>query len=290
MTPSTTLVTTLGGQPQIVTFLLDLLIERGEPINQVVVAHLGGNPRYQRSFELLRSEFSRAAVYTQRRISLRAVEIRAQGGALPDAVEPAQVEAARQVIQSLLANLKDQGHTVHLGLSGGRRIMSLVAIAAAMQYLTPADHLWHIYTPDEVAERARGGALFHVPPGSGLRLIEVPFVPWAAYFPGLAPLLERRPREVNAAFGWLEEDERRRCQVVWDELTLRQRDVLRLLVQGLGRKECASRLGIQPSTFDTHRENILARCERAWSADSLVFSPRDLQDKFRLFVTSLDSV
>lgn len=36
----TILIATLGGQPQIVTFALDTLLQQGEPVTQVYLLHL----------------------------------------------------------------------------------------------------------------------------------------------------------------------------------------------------------------------------------------------------------
>lgn len=38
--PSKTLITTMGGQAQVVTFALDWLLAQGEPIGEVIVLHL----------------------------------------------------------------------------------------------------------------------------------------------------------------------------------------------------------------------------------------------------------
>src|ERR1700693_3449524 len=52
-----TLVATLGGQPQVVTFTLDLLLRRGIPIYEVIVVHPASSPHLQRSLERLNAEF-----------------------------------------------------------------------------------------------------------------------------------------------------------------------------------------------------------------------------------------
>src|SRR5438128_12125265 len=52
-----TLVATLGGQPQIVTFTLDLLLQRGIPIYEVIVVHPASSPHLQQSLERLYAEF-----------------------------------------------------------------------------------------------------------------------------------------------------------------------------------------------------------------------------------------
>lgn len=290
MENQTTLVATLGGEPQVVTFLLDLLIQRGTCMDQVVIVYLGGSARYTRSFRKLAAEFE-GDQYAGRPCHLRGLAVRQGQRLIADAYEPADVEAVRRTFHDLLDGLKAAGGTVHLGLSGGRRIMSLTALAAATQYLTPADHLWHIFTPDALTERARGGQIMHAPPDGGPRLIEVPFVPWAAYFPGLAPLLDRTPAELNSArLGWLSEVDLRRCRQVWENLSARQRDALRAFAKGLSRKEAAQQLGVAVSTVDTYREAILETCRSVWQLEGEDFLPRYMREKFAPFITRIDSV
>src|SRR6266550_4584824 len=53
-----TLLATLGGQPQVVTFTLDLLLRRGLPISEVIVLHPeASDPRLQHSLACLNAEF-----------------------------------------------------------------------------------------------------------------------------------------------------------------------------------------------------------------------------------------
>ena len=259
------LIATLGGQPQIVTFTLDLLLARQERVDQVVVVYLPGHERYQQAYRQLTGEFSGDRYRfegSERPLRLRSQPVRRGEQPLVEVSRPEEIEAVRQVFTELLADLKQQGFRVHLSLSGGRRVMALTALAAAMQRLTPADRLWHLYTPPDLTEAARGGALLHAPPGSGLRLVEVPFVPWAAYFPGLRPLLEGKPAALQAA--WLPEEERQRCHKAWQQLTPRQQEVLRQIAAGQSRSQAAQRLSISPATFDTHRKEIIRRCAQAW--------------------------
>jgi len=188
--------------------------------------------------------------------------------ALADIRTPNEVEATRKTFHTLLADLKEQNQRLHLSLSGGRRVMALIALSAAMQYLTPMDRVWHIYTPLELTEQAQEGAVMHAPPDSGLRLVPVPFVPWAAYFPGLAPLLSSSPQEMReAALTWLSEAERERCRQVWDSLTPRQRDALRAFARGMDRREAADCLKLSVYTVDDHRDVILRRCREVWGEE-----------------------
>ncbi len=275
------LVATLGGQPQVVTFTLDLLLARGEAVNQVVVISLGGDPRYQQSYQRLAQEFH-GDTYRGKACRLRLVDVSRDGHSLKRLQAPEEVEAARSTVFALFATLKAQGSRVHLSLSGGRRILALVALAAAMQYLTPEDRIWHIYTPAEIAERARGGRLMHASPEAGITLLQVPFVPWAAYFPGLRGVLGLSAEEAaNPRLTWLSEEERAACRDLWESLTPREREVLRALTLGGSRKEMAEGLGIATTTLDTHLRNIHRKAKALWGED---ISREKLRDRFALYL------
>ena len=59
MDPKTTLIATLGGQPEKVTFLLDLLLARGEEIDQVAVVYISSYQRTRMRSKFWRAEFSK---------------------------------------------------------------------------------------------------------------------------------------------------------------------------------------------------------------------------------------
>ena len=287
MNRHTTLIAMLGGQPQVITFTLDLLLARGEKIDQVLVLYPASNPRYHEAFLHLAQEFA-GDLYRNQPCHLRKVTVQIGGASLEDIHAPHEVEAARQTFHELLAQLKDEDQIVHLSLSGGRRILALIALTAAMQYLNPSDHIWHIYTPADFIAEAHDGRLMHAPAEAGVHLVEVPFVPWVAYFPGLAPLLSRSPQELGEAdLGWLEEAERERCRQVWDQLTTRRRDVLHAFALGLTRPQVAARLTIQPSTVDTHREAIAELCRQVWIAYEGKFDIYFLRDRFGPYLRGL---
>ncbi|HPH98132.1 MAG TPA: CRISPR-associated ring nuclease [Anaerolineaceae bacterium] len=285
----TSYVATLGGQPQIITFTLDLLLARNESIDQVVVIYLAGNPRYQDSFKRLQAEFPQGQ-YHGRPCRLHAVPVLAGKEPIADAYEPTQIEAVRAAFHRLLHDLKQMPQAVHLGLSSGRRIMSLVGLAAAMQFLSPTDHIWHIYTPDSVAKKVKEEQLMHVPADSGVRLIEVPFVAWPAYFPGLAPLFQQSTAQmIRSRLHWLSDEDRSRCRRVWEKLTPRQRETLTLMAKGADRNEMAQHMNISLATVDSHREAALKCAEEIWGEDDLVFNARFWIEKFDQFIVEMST-
>jgi CRISPR-associated protein Csx14 len=284
-----TLVATLGGKPQLITFLLDLLLARGEQIDDVMIIYL---TRYQRSraaYERLKKEFSNDQ-YAGKPCLLSCVPIKTHGDDLVDIRTPEEVEAVRDHIHKLFGELKEHGQRIHLGLSGGRRLMSFVALAAAMQYLTPVDHIWHIHASPELIEKSGDGDILHAPPGIELNLIPVPFVPWVSFFPGLSSILSRSSQEIDeASFGWLKDEYRDRCARVWSALTPRQRDVLRAFTTDLSRQKVAKRLNIAVTTVDSHRESILKQCSIVWEAqDGEMFDIQFLQKYFGPYLAGFE--
>lgn len=284
----TTLIATLGGQPQIVTFTLDLLLRQGAAVDQVVVMYPAPHPRYYNAYRTLMGEFV-GDQYAGRRCHLRSVPIRFGDTDTADECTPAQVEQIHATCNELLRSLKEQGHTIHLSLSGGRRMIALMALQAAMVHLSPADRLWHIYTTPELTAQARDGKIMHVPPEGGVRLIPVPFVPWAAWFPGLKPLLELNRREQQEQpQSWLRDEERERCKEVWERLTTRQRMVLRAFADGSTRTQAAGQLHVAVSTIDSHRRVILDHCRASWADEEVTIDTQFLRQRFSPFLRGMD--
>jgi CRISPR-associated protein Csx14 len=260
------MIATLGGQPQVVTFALDALLEQGVAIGNVLVLHLSpAHQRVARSLDKLDREFGDGR-YGDRAITFRSIPIRAEKRPLADIYDEADANVAWETVNRLLRRLKRERRTLHICISGGRRIMGLLTMSAAMLHFAHQDTLWHMYTPDAIQQRAAEGAMMHLPPDSGFRLIRVPMMPWGSYFPALRELAQpslsedvlARPRHM------LDEMERRRCQQVMAQLTDRQQDVLAAFAQGSTPQQVAEKLFISVKTVDTHKTKILAECRNAW--------------------------
>lgn len=283
---NTTLIATLGGQPQVVTFTLDALLARGIPITQLVLIHFASNdPRLQRAIQKVVDEFD-GHRYKNQPMQLTRVPVDAQAGSLGDIRDEADAHAAWEAINQLIINLKEAHHTLHVCITGGRRMLCLMTMSVAMLHFGHQDALWHMYTPDEWIERSREGARMHLPLGedTGFRLIQVPMMPWGSYFPVLRQLTRpvtgehdpmATPRRV------LDYGEEARRKAVWQKLTRRQREVLQAFAEGLGPQEVAERLFVSVKTVDSHKTIILAECRNAWSLpEESWLDYRFLVDKF----------
>jgi CRISPR-associated protein Csx14 len=285
----TVMVATLGGQPQVVTFALDALLARGIGVDEVVVVHPAGE-RYRRSLRRLAEAFP-GDRYQGRVCRLRSVVLKQQERLLDDICSTADAEVVWQVIHGLVRELKEAGVRLHLVLTGGRRLMALMAISAALLHLEHGDRVWHLFTPDAVQNRVRDGAVLHVRPEDGVELIEVPLAPLGAYFPGIRPLLAASPAQIWA---WqtqiLDTQDRERCRQVWEQLTPQQQEVLRQLATGQTRRQVAERLSLSVKTVDSHKTTILGLCRQVWGLDeSSYVDSRFLERKFGPYLAGLRS-
>ncbi len=247
------------------TFALDDLLGRGEQVEQVVAVHAAADtPAMQQSLARLAEAFA-GGRYGGRPCPLRLEVLHDGRLALPDITDERTAEATWQTMHRLLGRLKAEERRLHLVVTGGPRLIGLMAMSAATLLFDHQDRLWHLYTPRPLREAAAGGAILHVGPEAGVRLIQVPMAPWGAYFPALRALASATSAQVVAAQArWMDESERRRCQAVIGRLTGRQVEVLRAFADGLSPQEAAERLNVTLKTVDTHKTAILDECRAAW--------------------------
>ncbi len=283
----TTLIATMGGQPQVVTLALDALLAQGILVSDLIILYLSPqNGRVQNALQKLAAEFTDGR-YGQRPLRYQPYPIRAGPYPLRDIYDEADADTAWEAVNRLIAQLKSERRTLHICISGGRRILGLLTMSAAMLHFGHQDVLWHMYTPDEIRQAANEGAIMHLPAGSGFRLIRVPMMPWGSYFPALRQLVRPAAGTGDVLAGpraVLDKAEQARCQTVVDNLTGRQRDALLAFAAGLNPQRTAEKLVVSIKTVDSHKTVILAECRNAWGL------PEDewldyhfLADKFNRF-------
>jgi CRISPR-associated protein Csx14 len=263
-----TLVASVGGQPQIVTLTLDLLLRQAIPISEVIVLHPAPTQeRLQHTLHCLRAEFAHNRYICDGQVIACHLHLEAlshDGEPLADITDTLGAHATRDAIHHLFRQLKQQQRHIHLSASGGRRVISLMAISAAQLHFDSFDHIWHIYTPPEVRAYVSEGAIMHVPPEADVRLIEVPFVPWGALFPSLSQAAASAQATQRAQMDILDAQEQARCREVAQQATKAQLNVLRQFSAGLTPPQVAERLGISTSTVYSHTRDLLELAHNAW--------------------------
>lgn len=283
-----TMICTLGGQPQVVTFALDALLARHVPIAELIVLHFSPeNERIRHSLVRLAAEFVDGR-YGERPLRYRPYPIRAGRHLLTDIYDETDVNTAWEAINQLVNDLKIERQPLHICISGGRRILGLLTLSAATLHFGHQDALWHMYTPEALRQVAGEGAIMHAPSDSGFRLIRVPMMPWGSYFPALRQLAHSASAGDDALAchrSALDYGEQARCQAVMDGLTDRQQEVLLAFAGGLNPQQVAEKLVISIKTVDTHKTVILAECRNMWNLpDDAWLDYRFIAEKFEIFM------
>jgi CRISPR-associated protein Csx14 len=103
------------------------------------------------------------------------------GQPIDDIVDSSHADGTLNTIHHLVSDLKSHGHHIHLSVSGGRRMIALLAISVATLNFDRYDRIWHINTPEKTKSDANEGSLMHVPADAGIRLIEGPFIALGSY-------------------------------------------------------------------------------------------------------------
>lgn len=263
-----TLIASVGGQPQIVTLTLDLLLRQGFPVSEVVVLHPAPtNARLQHTLRCLRAEFAHHRyTYDGKTITceLRFETLGHDGELLPDITNTQAARAVRDSVHRLIRRLKQQQRHIHLSASGGRRVISLMAISAALLHFDSFDRIWHIYTPPETLKLVNEGARMHVPPEAGVELIDVPFVPWGSIYPQLSQEADSAQAAQQAQLDQLDTQEKARCAAVVKQATKAQLNVLRKFSADLTPSQVADALGVSPTTIYSHTRELLDLVRIAW--------------------------
>src|SRR6266568_3855587 len=132
-----TLVATLGGQPQIVTFTLDLLLRRGTPIEEVIVVHPASSPDLQQSLQRLKAEFAGDRyIFEGRSLCMRFRQqvLSHHSVIIDDIVDETTASGALDTIGEMIRDLKQQQCIIHFSITGGRHLMAFLSFSAALLY------------------------------------------------------------------------------------------------------------------------------------------------------------
>lgn len=285
-------VATVGGQPQVVTFALDQLLETNHLISEVIVLHFHPQTaQAQKKLVYLKTELQ-GERYQSYGFQVRFVPIQAGRRQLGDIRDEADAHIAWEVVHQLLGSLKREGYTLQVCVSGGRRMLALIIFSVALVMFGHQDLLWHMYTPEEIQQEAEGGMMMHLPAKSEFRLIRVPLLPWGSYFPqmqqlAIPPLGGGDVLTEHRAL--LDVGEQRKCRQVYNQLSPRPQELLFWLAKGLTPQQAADKMCLTLKTVDTYKTTIFAEYRTVWG---LPERPRlnyhFIADKFKHFPFSVD--
>jgi len=179
----TTLIATLGSEPQVVTIVLDRLRAQGHAIDQVVVIYTAAEV-VQSAMAKLAGEFD-GAVYPN--VALKTVPIVDARGAITDFRDADDMHALLTALYREVRDAKRAGRTVHLCVSGGRKVMGIAGMTVAQLLFGANDRVWHLMSEGWEPGSAKR---LHVLPTDQVYLVPVPVLRWTDSAAMLAALGE----------------------------------------------------------------------------------------------------
>lgn len=259
-------IATLGAQPQVVTLALDTLLAQGEQIDETVVVYLSGQTeRVPQAIRALNREFSNNS-YAGRPMRYSALRIRYNGSIVEDIQSDLEADAVFDTFHNLLPSYKQQEKRIHLCITGGRRLLGMLALSAAQLYFTKTDRVWHLYSSDHIRELSNRGSYLHIDAPNEIQLIQVPLQTWGHMLPWLRGDQSITAKELRSnSQQQIDQAEYKRCREVITRLRPRELDVLREFANGLDPQGVADKLNIVISTVHKHKKTILGECVNAWS-------------------------
>ena len=269
-TQPSTLIATLGTEPQVVTAALDLLLRQGEHISQVVVIHTVASPesgipdavaRLRKAFEFDTGSHN----VSPQSIPLHLVPLcDTSDRTLEDVQTPDQTQAAYRCLYNMVRTSKLEGDRIHLLIAGGRKTLALFGMAVAQLLFDENDRLWHLYSAGDFLESKR----LHPLPGDEVHLIPIPVILWSQVSPILTDLSQ--VEDPLAAIEWVRsfqiaERLQNERTFVLGSLTPAEARVVALLVQrGWSDNQIAESLVISPRTVEGHLRSAYMKAEAHW--------------------------
>lgn len=253
------LIATLGLEPQVVTITLDCLLARGRPVDEVIVVYTE-NPGVRQALDIIACEFA-SNFYPG--IELLPVPVTSPGGRTEDFYGLDDLRSLLRTLYSVVRRTRQEDQIVHLCLSGGRKVMGIMAMVVAQLLFGPEDCAWHLVT-----EGWHPGAdrRLHLSPGDRVWLVPVPVLRWAEAGTLMRTVAELDdPEEVVAWYERLNRNARRRRQqeFIRHWLTGAEREVVRLACRGLDNASIAKALGKREQTVANQLRNVYEKL-REW--------------------------
>ncbi len=267
-------IATLGNAPQVVTLALDQLLPH-HPFAEVCVIHTDDQPgpaqprmrfsdmhqtvqQLDKEFlnlrpresspgnKLWQADYCLHNTYYQfcyRRVLIQRQE--QEPGQLVNLVPVQDVEtevnsrAAFRTIFQVIQTYKAQRAIIHFNLSGGRKSMSVFAMAAAQILFTPGDQLWHVVSRYEFMD----SQAMH-DQGQHSTLVPIPFISISTLNPVLGMLISSNdPYDmVQAQENYLHLMDVQRKEKFLRDLAFDERQILVGIAQGLSNEEIGGRL------------------------------------------------
>lgn len=240
---SEVLLTTLGTEPQVVTLSLDALLTKGHNISEVIVVYTE-HPAITKNIGLLQKEFEQ----NYPGVTLRSIPVTGTKGLVKDFLNEEDLRGLWRTLYVEIRRARQVGCRFHMCISGGRKVMAVIAMSVAQLLFGPGDQAWYLLT-----EGWRPGSerYLHASKTDNVILLAIPVLRWSEADTLLRTVAELNdPQEVVAWYKRLTDKagEKRKDEFVRHWLTPAEREVVHLACLGYDNAAIAKRLAKQEQT------------------------------------------
>ena len=247
-----TMIATLGVEPQVVTITIDCLTKRGINISNVTILHTD-HPAIKEALAVIKNELNKS---TYHGLSLRTVKITSPIGPVKDFQSEEELRALLRTFYSEIRNARQNNSPIHLCISGGRKVMGVIAMTVAQLLFGPDDHVWYLITEGWKPGSARQ---LHVSTNEQARLVPVPVLRWQEAGTLMQAVTELDdPQEVLIWYDRLTQkaEEKRQGEFIKHWLTPAERQVAQMACRGFDNATIAARLNKQRQTVANQLRGI----------------------------------
>jgi CRISPR-associated protein Csx14 len=246
------MIATLGVEPQVITIALDVLIAQEKNVNEVTVLYTDA-PAILEALATLEDEF-KAGAYPG--ISFHAKAIATADGPVKDFQSEDELRGLLRTLYIEIRQARQKKHPLHLCISGGRKVMGIMAMTVAQLLFGPDDRVWYLITE---GWKPGAGRQLHAAGSVQTRLIPVPVLRWQEAGTLMQAVTEiDDPREMLAWYHRLTKraEEKRQGEFIKHWLTPAERRVTQLACRGFDNASIADRLDKREQTVANQLRNV----------------------------------
>lgn len=262
-------IATIGTEPQVVSSAVDLLINKGVQLSEVIVIHtISDNSLISNAIDRIKEDFSNSPYPGE--LALRMVPLIDElGHPLSDVETPQAARSAFKTLYQLIRSTKKDGKVVHLSIAGGRKTLALYGMVAAQLLFDETDHLWYLFSSGDFLASKR----LHPTPDDNVTLVPIPVILWSEVSPLAADL-----REIDDPFEAIKQVEDLQLiekrdharSFIYGSLTPSERRAVEILVRdGLSDVDIAERLYLSPRTVEQHLRSAYAKAADHWEMENV---------------------
>jgi CRISPR-associated protein Csx14 len=254
------MLATLGTEPQVITLTLDKLLTAGHAVSETILVYTE-HPAIKDNIQILEKEFRQ--VYSG--VTLRLAPVTNSKGYVKDFLSEEDLCGLLRTLYIETRRARQAKYRVHMCISGGRKVMAVIAMSVAQLLFGPADQVWYLITEGWQPGNERR---LHATESDKILLLPVPILRWNEADTLLRTVTELNdPQEVLVWYKRLtnKAEEKRKDEFIRHWLTPAEREVTHLACLGFDNAAIAAKLAKQEQTVANQLRGVYEKL-REWLA------------------------